>query len=92
MNRIPGLKKRRSGEVARTRLKLLLVADKAGCSPELLDMLKNDMCHAISRYMEVDSGEMEVGIRKTSLHGMKDTIPALYAYIPIHSLTYKGTF
>lgn len=92
MNRIPGFKRRRSGEVARNRLKLLLVADKAGCSPELLDMLKNDMCHVISKYMEVDSGEMEVGIRKNSFPGTKDTTPALYANIPIHSLTYKGTF
>lgn len=90
MDRILGAHRRRSGEVARKRLKLLLVTDKTGCSPELLEMLKSDMCHVISKYLEVDSGKMEVGIRKTSVCGSEDTIPALYAYIPIYSLIYKG--
>ena len=92
MDRILGLRKRRSGEVARKRLKLLLVVDKTGCSPELLEMLKSDICRVISRYLEVEPGKMEVGIRKTSFCGSEDTIPALYAYIPIYSLTYKGMF
>lgn len=92
MDWILGLPKKRSGEVARNRLKLLLVADKTGCSPELLEMLKSDLCHAISKYLEVDKGQMEVGIRKASFHGSKDTIPALYANIPVHSITYKGMF
>ena len=92
MNRLAGLRKRRSGEVARNRLKLLLVADKTGCSPELLEMLKKDMCHVISKYMEISSEEMDVTIQKISLRGNSDTIPALYAYIPLHRLNYKGTF
>lgn len=90
MDRIVDLRKRRSGEVARKRLKLLLIVDKTGCSPELLEMLKSDICRSISKYLEVDPGKMEVGIRKTSFSGSEDTIPALYAYIPIYSLIYKG--
>lgn len=92
MDWILGLRKRRSGEIARNRLKLLLVADKTGCSPELLDMLRSDICHVIARYLEVNPGEMEVGIRKASFRGSKDTMPALYAMIPIRSVTYKGMF
>ena len=92
MNRLDGLRMRRSGEVARNRLKLLLVADKTGCSPELLEMLKRDMCHVISKYMEINSSEMEIRIHKITLRGSNDTIPALYADIPIRSLNYKGTF
>ena len=66
MNWIPDLRKKRSGEVARKRLKLLLVADKTGCTPELLEMLKSDLCHVISKYLEVNAREMEVGVRKAS--------------------------
>jgi cell division topological specificity factor len=92
MNLFFSLRKKRSGEIARNRLKLLLVADKMGCSPELLEMLKSDMCYSISKYMDVDLSEMEMGIRESLFRGSDDTIPTLYTYIPIHSLTYKGTF
>ena len=92
MNWIPDLRRKRSGEVARKRLMLLLVADKTGCTPELLEMLKSDLCHVISKYLEVNAREMEVGVKKVSSHESKDTIPALYAYIPIHSFHYKGMF
>ncbi len=90
MDRILDLRKKRSGEVARKRLKLLLVMDKTGCSQEFLEMLKSDICCSVSKYLEVDPGKMEVGIRKTSFCGSEDTIPALYAYIPVYSLIYKG--
>ena len=92
MEWFPGLRKRRSGEVARHRLKLLLTADKTGCSPELLEMLKRDLCHVISRYMEINAEEMEIRVQKIALQGSNDTMPALYANIPIRSLSYKGTF
>ena len=34
--------KKNSGEIARKRLKHLLTADRAGCSPELLDLIRAD--------------------------------------------------
>ena len=46
-----GFQTRRSGETAKMRLKLLLVSDKAGCSPEMILMIKDDVIHAISKYM-----------------------------------------
>ena len=92
MERLSRLRKRRSGEVARRRLKLLLTADKTGCSPELLEMLKKDLCRVISKYMEINSEEMELRIHRISFSGSRDTIPALYADIPIRSLHYKGIY
>ena len=92
MGRCLRLRKKRSGEVACKRLKLLLTADKTGCSPELLEMLKRDLCRVISRYMEIRSEEMELRVHKINFPGTQDTIPALYADIPIRSLHYKGTF
>lgn len=48
------MKTRRSKDTAKFRLKLLLVADKAGCSPELIRLIKNDMIRVISKYMEIE--------------------------------------
>lgn len=79
------IQKRRSGEIARRRLKLLLVSDKANCSPEIMEMIKDDMIHVISKYMEVDDRYMEVGITKLEPSGHHGTIPALYANIPLLS-------
>ena len=44
-------KKKGSGDVAKDRLKLLLVSDRANCSPEVMEMIKNDIIKVISKYM-----------------------------------------
>ena len=85
-------RKKNSGEIARNRLKLLLVADKANCSPELMEMIKDDMIHVISKYMEIDADGIEISITRTEEPGNPETIPALYANIPIRDLPNKGTF
>lgn len=89
MNRGPIIRKKRSGEIARRRLKLLLVSDKANCSPELVEMIKDDMIHVISKYMEIDGRCMEVGITKVTSATETGSIPALYANIPLINLTAK---
>lgn len=90
MNRMLLFQKKRSGEIARRRLKLLLVSDKANCSPEIMEMIKDDMIHVISKYMEIDDHLMEVGITKLDSFGHHGTVPALYANIPL--ISNKGTF
>ena len=40
-------KKKSSGDVAKDRLKLLLVSDRANCSPEVMEMIKNDIIKKI---------------------------------------------
>mgnify|MGYP000068414218 CR=1 FL=1 len=49
-------KKKGSGDVAKDRLKLLLVSDRANCSPEVMEMIKNDIIKVISKYMVIDAG------------------------------------
>ncbi len=41
-------KKKNSGEVAVDRLKLVLVSDRANCSPEVMEKIKNDIIKVIS--------------------------------------------
>lgn len=84
--------RKNSGEIAKNRLKFLLVSDRAGCSPEILEMIRNDFVHAISRYLEIDKDELTVCIIRTASDEYKGKLPALYASIPIHDLQNKGSF
>ena len=83
-------RKKSSGDVAKDRLKLLLVSDRANCSPDIMEMIKNDIIQVISKYMEIDAEGLDIQITQTESEGKNGTVPALYANIPIldmrHSL------
>ena len=80
----------RSGEVARKRLKLLLAADKTNCSPEFLEMIKEDIFLAVSRYLEIEQGDIEIGLTKSRPADGTEGVPALYAAIPIDGRLIRG--
>ena len=84
------MKTRRSKDTAKFRLKLLLVADKAGCSPELIRLIKNDMIRVISKYMEIekDNVRLLMDTDGSSCRGL----PVLQADIPIRSISNKGLY
>ena len=67
-----------SKEIAKDRLKILLISDRVNCSPEMMEMIKADIAKVISKYMKIDTANMEIQISKSS--------PALYANIPILDL------
>ncbi|MDO4169182.1 MAG: cell division topological specificity factor MinE [Lachnospiraceae bacterium] len=79
-------RKKSSGDVAKDRLKLLLVSDRSSCSPELMEMIKNDIIQVISKYMEVDAEGLDIQITQTQTEEGGDKVPALYANIPIRDL------
>ena len=76
----------RSGNVAKDRLKLLLVSDRANCSPEIMEAIKNDIIKVISRYMDVDTEALDIQITQTPSEDGKGTVPALFANIPLKDL------
>ena len=43
--------KKSSRQVAKDRLKILLISDRVNCSPEMMELIKNDIAHVISKYM-----------------------------------------
>ncbi len=71
-------RRKSSCQVAKDRLKILLISDRANCSPEMLELIKLDIAKVISKYMKIDTVNMEIQISKTS--------PALCANIPILDL------
>ena len=62
-------KKKTSGDIARDRLKLLLVSDRANCSPDVMEMIKNDIIQVISKYMEIDAEGLDIQITQTESEG-----------------------
>ncbi len=82
-------KRKGSGDMAKDRLKLLLVSDRANCTPELMEMIKNDIIKVISKYMEIDAEGLDIQITQTESEGNNGTVPALYANIPIRDIKQK---
>ncbi len=77
--------RRKSREIAKDRLKILLISDRVNCSPEMMEMIKTDIAKVISKYMKIDTESMEIQIAKTDARG-RDKTPILYANIPILDL------
>ncbi len=71
-------RRKSSCQIAKDRLKILLISDRVNCSPEMMEVIKNDIAKVISKYMKIDTANMEIQISKSS--------PALYANIPILDL------
>jgi cell division topological specificity factor len=71
LNRLLGRGEPKSGEIAKKRLQLVLVQDRTQISPQLMQILKDELIAVISRYIEIDEARMEIkfseGRRQTSL-------------------------
>ena len=71
-------RRKKSCEIAKDRLKILLISDRVSCSPEMMELIKADIVSVISKYMKIDTANMDIQISKST--------PALYANIPILDL------
>jgi cell division topological specificity factor len=69
-----------SKEVARERLRLVLIHDRSVVSPELIAALKADLIQVIQQYMDIDVESLLVNLEN------EDDSVALIANIPIKSL------
>jgi len=69
-----------SKSVAKERLRLVLVHDRANVSPQLLQLLKADMIRVISNYMEIDEEGLEVNLERD------EKSVALVASIPVKKM------
>lgn len=79
-------KRKSSGTVAKDRLKLVLVSDRANCSPDIMEQIKNDIINVISKYVEIDVEGLDIKITQTESENNNGTVPALYANIPIRDM------
>ncbi|MCR5609275.1 MAG: cell division topological specificity factor MinE [Lachnospiraceae bacterium] len=78
-------KKPTSGSIAKNRLKLVLVSDRANCSPDIMEQIKNDIINVLSKYLEIDQEGLDIKISQTDVDG-DASVPALFANIPIRDM------
>ena len=83
-------RKKNSGGVAKDRLKFVLVSDRANCSPEIMEKIKNDIIQVISKYMEIDAEGLDIQLTQTESENNHGSVPALYANIPIKELRHSS--
>ncbi len=72
-----GRKKPTPGELAKERLKVVLVHDRLKLNPELLDIIRDEILLVVSRRLAVDEEQMQVNVTR---EGGAD---ALFANMPI---------
>lgn len=78
--RVLGRDNSRSRKLAKERLRLVLVHDRASISPYLMNRLKEDLMGVISNYMIVDEDEMDLHLNQN------DREVTLVANIPIKQI------
>lgn len=66
-----------SKDIAKERLRLVLVHDRASVSPQIMESIRGEIIQAISRYLEIDEANMEVGLTRD------ERMVALTANIPV---------
>ena len=83
-------RKKSSSNVAKDRLKMVLVSDRANCSPEIMEQIKNDIIQVISKYVEIDVEGLDIEIEQTESESTNGMVPALYANIPIKDMKHNN--
>ncbi|TDX49008.1 cell division topological specificity factor MinE [Orenia marismortui] len=69
-----------SKDLAKERLRLVLVHDRIGVSPELIEEMKEELIDVISKYLEIDDERIDMELDR------QDNSVALIANIPVKSL------
>ena len=79
-------RRKSSCQVAKDRLKILLISDRVNCSPDTMELIKADITKVISKYMKIDAENMDIQINAKGNKNGRGKTPILYANIPILDL------
>ncbi len=83
--KIFGKNEKPSGQVAKERLRVVLIHDRASVSPELMELIKNEIINVLSKYMDVQKKGIEI-----SLANDEDSV-ALVANIPVNNMRHVAS-
>lgn len=77
--------KKKSSQVAKDRLKLVLIYDRAGttANTEMIEMMKKDIMDVISKYVVIDEQEFEMDFKSVHDEEQQGISSQLVANIPI---------
>lgn len=80
-----GKNNKASKDIARERLRFVLIHDRANISPQFMESLRDDLIKVISNYMEINEQDMEVTLTND------EASVALVANIPVHRMKHKAS-
>lgn len=75
--------KESSSDLAKNRLKLVLVHDRVDLSPGKMELLKDELIKVISKYVEIDSNGIDISLSRNNDQSQ------LVANIPLLELRHK---
>lgn len=78
--------KNSSKEIAKNRLKLVLINDRNNFPPDLLESIQNDIIKVIQRYIEVDEKNIEIKMIRSKNSSEMDVVSELVANIPVKKI------
>ncbi len=81
--KIFGKNEKSSREIARDRLQVVLVHDRASVSPQVMEQMQNEIIHVVSKYMEIDTKSVEISLANDT------NSVALVANIPVNKMKHK---
>lgn len=76
--------KPKSGQMAKERLKLVLIHDRVKLSPGMLDLMRDEIIEVISKYVDIDMEGINLSLDNTTNQNR------LVADIPIRAAKRKG--
>jgi len=72
-------------EVAKDRLKLILIHDRGEIAPEIIDKIREEILEVISKYIDISVDDVEISVnRSDDVEGENSS--ALIANIPIKNV------
>ena len=72
-------------EVAKDRLKLILIHDRGEIAPDILNKIKEEILEVISKYIDIQRDDVEISVNKSDDDEGENT-SALIANIPIKNI------
>ncbi len=82
-NRLLNRQRAKSRDVAKNRLRQVLVHDRANLSPGKMDRLRDDLVLVISKYVEIDRDGMNIALIDTNRQS------CLTANVPVVGMLHK---
>ena len=57
-----------SVEIAKERVRSLVVADRMKCTPDIVEKMSNDIYIAISKYIDIKPEQLDIEISRSDIH------------------------
>lgn len=68
MGKLWFFRKKKSSEIAKDRLKILLISDRIDCSPEVMELIKRDIAKILCKYMQIDTSTLELEFSRRKIN------------------------